>query len=77
MMTKEKLAERAMTAEQYPRVRKMPGCPICKQPKPVGCRICWTCNRTLKAKHDGDWGKGANTIIDRCEFILECAGVEP
>ena len=64
-------------SEQYNRIRKSPACCICKLPKDHGLVICWQCNRTLKSKHDGAWGKSAELILDRVEFMLECAGVEP
>ena len=63
-------------SEHYHRIRKIPACPICRGPKDHGLVICWTCNRTLKAKHDGTWGRPAETILDRVEFMLEQAGVE-
>ena len=62
--------------EQYQRIRKMSACCICKMPKDHDLVLCWQCNRTLKAKHDGTWGRAAETILDRVEFMLEQAGVE-
>ena len=49
--------------EQYQRIRKMSACCICKMPKDHDLVLCWQCNRTLKAKHDGAWGKAAETIL--------------
>jgi hypothetical protein len=61
---------------QYERLRKIGGCPICKLPKDRGLVICWTCNRGLKGRHNGTWGKAAEVLIDRCEFVLECAAAQ-
>lgn len=59
----------------HKRVRNTPGCPICAMPKDKGLVICWSCNRSLKAKHHGTWGAAAALLIDRCEYMLEKAGV--
>ena len=60
---------------QFNRTRNVPGCPVCIMPKPKGLILCWDCHRNLKAQHHGEYGAAANALLQRVEYMLECAGV--
>lgn len=53
------------------KVRELPFCIVCGNPKSHGLRICWPCHHTLKARHDGSYGSQVEKLLANVQHTLE------